>query len=175
MTFDFTFTSTHQDLFDSYDAYRTARTGMRAWARGALISLAFLWLLATLLVLTAGPLDNGWQPVAWLLIPALILFFFLVKPQLAKRHIRSSNPPSQEVGVTFTDSGIGIRVAGVISYQRSWSEVAQIVHAPKGTLITFTDASAHWLPDRIFKDSRERAALAEFIEARRPTKDDRAA
>jgi hypothetical protein len=91
--------------------------------------------LATVLVLTAGPLDNGWQPVAWLVIPMLILFFLLVKPQFAKRHIRSSNPPTQEVRVAPTDSGIDIRVARVVGYQRSWNEVAQVIHALKGIVI----------------------------------------
>ena len=174
MTFDFTFTSTHQDLLDSYDAYRTARTGMRPWVRGALITFAILWLLAALAVVTAG-VDSWWQAVAWLGIPTLVLYFLLLKPRLAKQHIRRSNPPTQEVGISFTDAGVDIRVVGAISYQRSWNEVAQVIHASKGIVIIFTDAAANWLPNRIFKDSQERAALAEFIEARLPRKDDRAA
>lgn len=134
MTFDFTFTSTHQDLLDSYDAYRTARTGMRPWVQGALMTFAILWLIAALAVVTAG-VDSLWQAAAWLGIPALILYFLLLEPRLAKRRIRRSNPSTQELGSTFTDAGVNIRVVGVISYQRSWSEVAQVIHARKGIVI----------------------------------------
>lgn len=173
MAFAFRFTSTHQDLLDSYEAHRTARTGMRGWVRGALVSLASLWLISAILVLTAGmSVDSWWQPVVWLGIPAFILFHFLVKPQLAKRHIRRSNSPSQEVSLTFTDAGVDVLAVGVISYHRSWSEIAQVINAPKGVLMTFTDGSAHWVPSRVFTDAQERVALAAFIEAHMPRDDE---
>ena len=171
MVFAYAFTSSHQDLLDSYESYRTARTGMRGWIRVALISFAFLWLFGAILVLSADmSVESWWQPVVWLGIPAFILFQFLVKPRLAKRHILKSNPPDQEVGLTFTDSGLDVLVAGVLRYHRSWSEFAQVINAPKGIVMIFTDASAHWVPNRVFKDPPERAALVEYVMARIPIK-----
>lgn len=164
MTFAYTFTSTHRDLIDSYEAYHTARTRMRGWLRGIFISFAFLWLLAAVMVLAAGSsVETWWEPVVWLGIPLVILYLFLVKPYVAKHHILRSNPPVQDVGLTFTDSGLDVLVAGVLRYQRSWSDFAQVITAPKGIVMIFTDGSAHWLPNRVFKDPQERVALAEYI------------
>jgi len=176
MTFAYTFTSTHQDLIDSYEAYRAARTRIRGWFRATLIAFAFLWLLGAVMALAAGSdVEAWWEPVVWLGIPLGILYYFLVKPRVAKRHILRSNPPVQEVGLTFTDSGLDVLVAGVLRYQRSWSEFAQVIDAAKGIVMIFTDGSAHWVPNRIFKDSQERVALAEYVMARIPGADDRAA
>jgi predicted membrane channel-forming protein YqfA (hemolysin III family) len=175
MAFEFAFKSTHQDLLDSYEAYRTARTGVRAWVRGVIILFGFAWLLAVVVVLTSGkPLDT-WQSFAWVGVGVLIVFQFLVKPELAKRRILRSNPPAQEVGLTFTDAGIGVLVVGVISYQRSWSEIAEFINASKGIVMTFSDGSAYWIPLRVFKNPQERAALVNFVQERMPTHDRRAA
>lgn len=176
MALAFSFTSTHQDLLDSYEAYHTARTGIGPLVRVIVVAFGFLWLLGLLFVLASDvQVDTWWQPIAWLGIGLLIPFHFLVRPQLAKRRIRKSNPPTQELGLTFEDSGIDVHVVGVGRYQRSWGEIAGVINAPKGIVLMFTDGSAHWIPDRVFKGPAERNGLADFIANRIPSKDDRAA
>ena len=125
MAFTFTFTSTHQDLLDSYEAYRTTRAGTHT-----------------------------------------SIYQLLIEPLLDKSRILLSNPPSQEVRLTLADSGMDILVVGVLSYQRAWHEVAHVISAPKGIGMIFTDRSAHWLPNRVFKDPGERAAVEDFIRVR---------
>jgi hypothetical protein len=164
MSFAFRFTSTHRDLLDAYDAHHTAYTGMRSWARGALITIgALLFLAGLVVIITGSSVEHWWQPVAWLGIGALIVFLFLVRPSARKRRIRRTTPPAQDVELRFGETGADVAVAGIAQYQRPWSEFLGVISGQKGVAIVFADGSVHWIPNRAFADSSQRTAFCTFL------------
>jgi hypothetical protein len=164
MSFTFRFTSTHDDLLDGFDAYRTARTGMRHWARMLVVALGFLALAGFVMVLVTGQRPHKtWQPFVWLVLGLFLLWHFLVKPSIMKRRLRSTTASSQEVSVSFTDSGLDILVSGMGHFHRSWDELSQVIQQPKGIAMAFDDGTAHWLPNRVFENTQQQAAFNAFL------------
>jgi hypothetical protein len=167
MSFAFSFTSTHKDLVEGFSAFRTAGTGMRPWARGCFIGLGVMWLLGGLVALVEGtPVRQWWQPGLSLSLGLIVLFSFVAKPLRSVQRIRQHNPAAQRVDLTYSDAGIDGLVVGVGQFHRSWSDVVAVVDGAKGIGLTFADRSGHWLPNRVFKDPGERAALLTYLRGR---------
>ena len=173
MTFLYRFTSTHRDLLDALDAYRTWTLGMRRFARIAIAGLALMWLAGGIAApfLSAPPLQPRWLPILWLMLGASTTWKFVLEPMRLARDIRNSTPPAQEVLLTFRDSGIGAEVHGVGAFERTWDEVVGIFAARKGIAFGFVDGVNHWLPNRVFTDATERAQFIEYVQSK-ITRDD---
>jgi hypothetical protein len=163
--FSFSFTSTHRDLLDAFDAERTARTGMRSWARGALAALGLMWLLGFVWAVSGRQeVRSPWLPLIWLIFGATLTWKLIVQPLLTARTIRRETPPEQQVMLTFGDAGIDVTAAD--HFHRAWNELAVMHPAGKGIIFGFQDGMLHWLPNRAFANPTERDALIEYVAAK---------
>jgi hypothetical protein len=164
MPFTYTFTSTHRDLLDAYEAERTAGTQMRAWVRIGVAALGLMWLGGFIwFVMGRMERDAGLLPAIWLVLGVVLCWKFIVRPRLAVRAIRRSMPSAQELEVRFDDAGIHVVAAGLGASNRSWEELEGVLDAANGVLFAFTDGMLHWLPNRVFGGDEDRRALIEFV------------
>ena len=165
MIYSYRFTSTHQDLLDSFNASRTAELGMRRFARVGVAGLGLMWLAGALLspFFPMRPQHAVWLPILWLGLGGSLTWKFVVQPWLVARDIRRFNPSEQNVAVTFGDAGLTVDVQALGVYRRSWEEVIGMLPASKGIGFGFSDGTTHWLPNRVFATEAEREALVEYV------------
>jgi hypothetical protein len=164
MAFTFELTSTHRDLIDGLDADRTARTGMRWWARAGVAGMGLLWLFGSLVVMLRDkPARPSWLPFVWLLLGSLITWQFIVQPRLAAWSIRRKNVAAQHVKLVFDASGISATIAGEGDFHRPWRELEVFHVAKKGIMFGFEGSPLHWLPNRVFTDAAQRDAFIEYV------------
>ena len=165
MELHFRFTSTYRDLVDASAALRESESGMRPWARALLALLGVMWVAGSVVMLSEA--EALWQPVASVVIGALVLWNVVVQPLRERWRIKAENGAEAEVALTFAESGIHAVVNGAGTFQREWREVVQVVPSGKGILFCTSDGVNHWIPGRVFRDGAERQSLLELARAMR--------
>jgi hypothetical protein len=164
LDFRFDFVNTHQDLLDAERALRRERTGIRGWVAACMVLLGLLWLaaFADYLVrdLPAGRV--GFAPFAWLLMGSLVIWFFALRPWLARRALRRSNAPAQHLMLRVSQSGLEGEVTGLGAIHRDWFVFNEIVPTPKGVLLVVLN-EWHWIPRRAFASDAERERFVETV------------
>ncbi len=160
----FSFTSTKRDLLDANKVHTTISSSVQPFLRIFYIGLGLFWACGPIVALIYGYFVFKWIHLLLWLTGCSIVWFTLIQPGIRRYRITSEAPDDQGVTLTFSDNGIDILLPEQQSFNRPWNTVQIIYPHKKGILLGFTDGCLHWLPVRVFQDSKDLNQFAQQAE-----------
>ena len=158
--YQYSFTSTADDLLDAEEADRTSHWG-RAPVRLFIIILGISWLILGIVTFDLGNIKSIGISIVWLIIGAMVIHFFIVKPMVTRLKIKKSIR-NEKVNLEFEDDQIIINTDSE-KFVRNYDELVCFVAAKKGIAFYYDDGTINWLPNRVFKNKAERNSFIGFL------------
>ncbi|MBA4389411.1 MAG: hypothetical protein C0399_00520 [Syntrophus sp. (in: bacteria)] len=161
--YKFNETKTTQDLLDAHKGKPKSVSDMHPMKRWIMSSMGLFFLMAGM----AGLFRNDPMTIVWFTLGFVIIWFFFVRQEIAKRKAKTSTEEAKEVVLTFNKSNIMIK-SRFHEQKREWSELLEYKKTKKGLYLYFVDSVVNWLPADVFDARNEMKDLVDLFQKKLP-------
>lgn len=154
-----------KDLVDAHKEGPPKRSEMHPASRLIISTVGLFFLMGGLT--GAFSKNSGLLPLIWLVLGFVIIWFFLVKPEIAKKKLKFSAEQQKEVSLVLNEDGITVK-SRFYELKREWPELLEYKRTKKGIHLYFIDGVVNWLPADAFYEQDEMKAFVGLLRKKLP-------